>query len=161
MNILIGTILLGFAALWLWRQLPDDAARALARHEVIQLARFIFPRIVVALVGGALFADLLPTEIVRDMFGDDAGLWGIIIAALIGPVVPGGPFVCFAIAAAGLQVGATEAAVMAYVTSWSLFSLTKLLAYELPILGVGLTGRRLILSLPIPIIVGLGSLIIS
>ena len=158
MNILIGTILLVGVAVWLWRKLPDDDARAHARSEILDLARFMLPRIVIALVGAALFADLLPEEMVRDAFGVDAGLWGLVIAVALGPLTPGGPFVCFAIAAAGLQIGATEGTVMAYVTSWAAFSLTKVLAYELPIMGTSTTARRLALSLPIPFLVGFASM---
>ena len=156
MNILIGTILLGAAAFWLWRKLPDADARRRARFESVQLARFIFPRITIALIGAAMFADLLPEEAMRNLFGSDAGYTGLVLAILIGPFTPGGAFVCFAIAAAGLQVGAAEGAVAGYVTSWALFSLTKTLAYELPMLGVTLTMRRVMLSLPIPFLVGFG-----
>lgn len=158
MNILIGTVLLVGVAAWLWRKLPDETTRAHAHREILDLAIFIFPRIVIALIGAALFADLLPEDVVRDIFGVDAGLWGLAIAVVLGPLTPGGPFVCFAIAAAGLQVGATEGTVMGYVTSWAAFSLTKVLAYELPILGANITAKRLVLSLPIPFLVGFATM---
>lgn len=157
MNVLIGTVLLVAAAIWLWRKLPNDDARTLARLEAIRLARFIFPRITLALIGAAMFAELLPAEAIRDLFGSDAGLLGLALAVFIGPLTPGGAFVCFAIAAAALQVGAADGAVAGYVTSWALFSLTKTLAYELPMLGIDLTFRRVTLSLPIPFLVGLGT----
>lgn len=157
MNVLIGTVLLVAAAIWLWHKLPDEAARTRARFEAIQLARFIFPRITLALIGAAMFAELLPAEAIRDLFGSDAGLLGLALAVLIGPLTPGGAFVCFAIAAAALQVGAAEGAVAGYVTSWALFSMTKTLAYEVPMLGFDLTFRRFAMSLPIPFLVGLGA----
>lgn len=150
MNILIGTILLAGVAIWLWQRLPDATARQAAGTAVRQLVLFIFPRIVVALIGAALFADLLPEEVVRDTFGAQAGLTGILLSILIGPATPGGPFVCFAIVAAGLQAGASPAAAMGYVTSWTLFSFTRVFAYELPLLGRSVVLRRLWLSLPIP-----------
>lgn len=159
MNILIGTIFLGVAALWLWQKLPGPEARSQARADATRLGWFIFPRITIALIGAALFAELLPPELVRDMFGSDAGALGILLAVLIGPITPGGAFVCFAIAAAGLQVGAAEAAVAAYVTSWALFSVTKTLAYEMPMLGMHMTLGRVVLSLPIPFLVGFAVLV--
>lgn len=158
MNIVIGTIFLGAVAGLLWLRLPNDTARQEAKTGAIQLALFISPRITVALIGAALFADLLPAEVVRDMFGSGSGLVGLALAVLIGPLTPGGAFVCFAIAAAGLQVGASEIAVMAYVTSWALFSVTKTLAYELPLLGGRFLLYRALLSLPIPFLVGFGAL---
>ena len=57
MNILIGTVLLGGLAAWLWSRLPDDDARRMAWEEAVKLARFILPRIAVALVGAAFFAE--------------------------------------------------------------------------------------------------------
>ncbi len=56
------------------------------------------------------------------------GFGGMIVAALLGPITPGGVFVCFAVAAAGLKVGASSAAVLAFITAWALFSATKVLA---------------------------------
>ncbi len=51
-------------------------------------------------------------------------------------------------------MGAADAAVAAYVTSWALFSVTKTLAYEMPMLGMQMTLGRVALSLPIPFLVG-------
>ena len=153
MNILIGSVLLLGLAAWLWSKLPDQAARDQALAETKRLALFILPRITVALIGAALFADLLPEDRIRTLFGSGAGLAGLLLAAVLGPLTPGGPFVCFAVAAAGLKVGATPQAVMAYVTSWSLFSLTKTLAYEVPLMGTRFTLNRVALSLPIPFVV--------
>ncbi len=161
MNILIGTLLLVGLAAWLWRQLPDADARARATEEVKRLASFILPRITVALIGAAFFAELLPEERVRELFGSGAGISGLLLAAALGPLTPGGPFVCFAVAAAGLQVGASNAAVLAYVTAWSLFSATKVLAYEAPLMGRSFTLRRLALSLPIPFIAALGAVLLD
>lgn len=161
MNIVIGTVLLVGLAAWLWRQLPDADARARATEEVKRLAGFILPRITVALIGAALFAELLPAERVRELFGSGAGITGLLLAAALGPLTPGGPFVCFAVAAAGLQVGASNAAVLAYVTGWSLFSMTKVLAYEAPLMGRSFTLRRVVLSLPIPFLVAVGAVFLK
>lgn len=157
MNILIGTVLLVGLALFLWRKLPNSEARESAATEAKRLAVFILPRITVALIGAALFAELLPEERVREMFGSGSGLTGLAFATLLGPLTPGGPFVCFAVAAAGLQVGASTSAVLAYVTAWSLLSATKVLAYELPLMGQSFTLRRVLLSLPIPFFVAVGA----
>lgn len=157
-NVLIGTILLGGLAVWLWSKLPDPDARDTARREAVQLARFILPRITVALVGAAFFADLLPEDRVRELFGAGAGITGLLLAALLGPLTPGGAFVCFAVAAAGLAVGASNAAVLAYVTAWALFSVTKLLAYEMPLINRDFALRRVALSLPLPFIVAVAAI---
>ncbi|MCG6884842.1 MAG: hypothetical protein LJE62_13920 [Silicimonas sp.] len=161
MNILIGSILLVALAAWLWSKLPDAAARERALAETRRLGLFILPRISVALIGAAFFADLLPEERVRTLFGSGAGLTGLLLATVLGPLTPGGPFVCFAVAAAGLHVGATPQAVLAYVTSWALFSMTKTLAYEVPLMGVRFTARRFALSFPIPFLVAAAGYFVS
>ena len=158
MNIIIGTILLWGAAFWLWRKMPGQTERRQSLKDSIELAKFTLPRITLALIGAALFAELLPADKIEGLFGNEAGLMGIILAVLIAPVTPGGAFVAFAIGAAGLRVGASEAAVMAYVTSWGLFSVTKALAYEIPLLGGGFVLRRYLISIPLPFIVAIAAL---
>ncbi len=111
-----------------------------------------------ALIGASFFAELLPEEEVRRLFGTSAGFGGMIVAALLGPITLGGVFVCFTVAAAGLKVGASSAAVMTYVTAWALFSATKMLAYEMPLMGRSFTIRRLVLSLPLPFVVAAGAI---
>lgn len=74
---------------------------------------------------------------------------------MFGVVSPGGPFVAFAIGAAALKAGCGSGALIAYVTAWSLFALTRTLSYELPLLGIGFLRLRTILSLPVPVLLGL------
>ncbi len=150
MNILIGTIMLCVGAWWLWRKLPDDDTRRQALQASIELSKFTLPRITMALIGAALFAELLPADRIEGLFGAEAGLTGIALAVLIGPLVPGGPFVAFAIGAAGMQVGASDAALMAFIASWGLFSLTKAVGYEIPLIGGRFALTRLLASLPLP-----------
>ena len=119
------------------------------------------PDYVVAMLGvlkaGAVIVPLdpaMPADRIEALFGEGAGARALILATLLGPVTPGGAFVSFALAAAALKVGATPAAALAYVTSWSLFSLTKLLAYEMPLMGLRLMALRCAVSVPIPLVVG-------
>lgn len=153
MNILIGTILIGGGAVWLWFLLGGDVARSKAYAGTLDTLLFTAPRILMALLGAAYFAEILPEEDMRRLFGAEAGLMGVLLAVALGPVSPGGAFVAFAIAAAALKAGAGEAAALGYVTSWSLYSLAKLLAYELPIMGRDVTLVRVAVCLPVPFIV--------
>lgn len=118
-----------------------------------RMAQFTAPRIVVALLGAGFFAELLPPEEVRALFGEGAGVSGVLLAIALGPITPGGAFVCFAVGAAALKAGATSSLVVTYVTSWSLFSASRFLAYELPLMGRQLALRRLLLCLPVPFLI--------
>ncbi len=150
MNILIGTVLIGGLAVWLWSKLPNADWRNAAYHNWARTLAFTAPRIVVALLGAGFFAELLPAEKVQALFGAEAGISGAILAIALGPITPGGAFVSFAISAAALKAGAAPVMAIAYVTSWTLFSLTKLLAYELPVMGRQAALGRLAVSLPVP-----------
>lgn len=153
MNILIGTVLIGAAAVWLWLRLPNTAWREASYRASFDTFLFTAPRVLVALLGAGFFAELLPQEHVRRLLGEDAGIGAVVLAVALGPLTPGGAFVSFAIAAAALKTGAAPIAAIAYVTSWSLFSTMKIFAYELSFMGRQATVTRLLVSLPVPFVV--------
>lgn len=150
MNIVIGTVLIGAAAIWLWSSLPNEEWRRASYRAAFQTFKFTLPRVLIALLGAGLFAELLPEEAVQRYLGQEAGLTAVLAAILLGPITPGGAFVSFAIAAAALKAGAAPLAAVAYVTSWSLFSLTKVFSYELAFMGRQATLTRILVSLPVP-----------
>jgi uncharacterized membrane protein YraQ (UPF0718 family) len=159
-NILIGTVLIGAGALWLWLQLPNEEWRKASYRASLDTFLFTAPRVIVALLGAGFFAELLPEDQVRQLLGSEAGITGVLLAIALGPLTPGGAFVSFAIGAAALKAGASPVAAIAYVTSWSLFSTTKIFAYELSFMGRQATMVRIIVSLPIPfVIAGIASLL--
>ena len=155
MNILIGTVLIGGAALWLLTILPNAEWRQAAGRATWETAKFTLPRIFVALLGAGFFAELLPEDRVRALFGAESGILSLVLAAALGPITPGGAFVSFAIGAAALKAGAAPLPVLVYVTSWTLFSLSRLLAYELPFMERDGTQLRVLVSLPLPLIVAI------
>lgn len=153
MNILIGTVLIGAGAIWLWLQLPNEEWRRASYRASLDTFFFTAPRVIVALLGAGFFAELLPEEQVRQLLGAEAGMTGILLAIAVGPLTPGGAFVSFAIGAAALKAGASPVATIAYVTSWSLFSMTKIFAYELSFMGRRATLTRILVSLPVPFVI--------
>lgn len=157
MNILIGTILIWGAALWCLQRLRASAPERLGEVAVKARAMILFmvPRILAGLIGAGFLAALLPQDMVAGAFGAEAGLSGILLGTLFGALSPGGPFVALAIGAAALKAGCGTGALIAYVTSWSLFALTRTLSYEIPIMGAGFTRLRMLLALPVPIALGL------
>lgn len=153
MNILIGTVLIVGAAIWLFLHLPNTEWRRASMVASVQMLKFMLPRMITALLGAGFFAELLPEDQVRQLFGDAAGFSGLLLATAMGPLTPGGAFVSFAITAAALKTGASPVAALAYVTSWSLFSLTKILAYEAPLMGRQEVIARIAVSWPVPLLV--------
>ena len=153
MNIIIGTFVIGAAAVLLWLKLPNGEWRLASYLASIDTFLFTAPRVLIALLGAGFFAELLPENEVRQLPGEEAGIAAVLLAVVLGPLTPGGAFVSFAIAAAALKTGASPVAAIAYVTSWSLFSTTKIFAYELSFMGRRATLLRILVSLPVPFVI--------
>lgn len=154
MNILIGTIVLFALAVWVWKLLKTEERRGEAYASVRRMMISNLPRMVVALISAGLFAELLPEETVRQYLGDTSGFQGVLLGVVLGILTPGGAFVSFALAAGALAAGATAPSMVSYVTAWALFSLTKMMAGEMALLGPGFIAKRVGVSFPIPLIVG-------
>lgn len=157
MNILIGTAVLWGLALWMLRKMQGQTAEDRAAMWTRSKATVIFmlPRIFVGLLGAGFLAVLLPVDQIERNFGTESGLMGITLATIFGLITPGGPFVAYAIGAAAMKAGATLAPLMAYVTAWSIVNLNRSIAYELPLMGRHFLMLRTILSVPVPMVLGL------
>ncbi|MDJ0785609.1 MAG: permease [Myxococcota bacterium] len=115
------------------------------------------PVIVVSFLAAGLFQWLVPTEWVRENLGHEAGLRGILIATGAGMVTPAGPFVSMPIAAVLIRAGAAPPAVVAFLTAWSLLAMHRLVAWEIPILGLRFAAIRYGISLLLPVLAGLAT----
>lgn len=146
-------IIIGAAAVWLWLKLPNAEWRVASYRASFDTFLFTAPRVLIALLGAGFFAELLPENEVRQLLGEEAGIAAVLLAVVLGSLTPGGAFVSFAIAAAALRTGAAPVAAIAYVTSWSLFSTTKIFAYELSFMGRRATLLRILVSLPVPFVI--------
>jgi len=126
------------------------AARQAARDQLANLA----PRLPFALVTAECLGRLLPTALVSTWLGSGSGVSGVLIAAVVGAVLPGGPMLAFPIAIALLRAGAGPEALVALITAWALIAVNRTILFEIPLLGGRFTGWRLALSTPLPIIAG-------
>lgn len=162
MIVAVATVLVWGLALWLLRRVrsrrPEALPEALARAR--RLFIFILPRIFVGIVGAGFAAELLPGALVATWFGDSAGFGGIALATLLGAATPGGPFIAFAIGASALKSGAGEAALVAYVTAWSVICVNRTLAFELPMMGARFAWLRVAVSAPLPLLLGGAAMLI-
>ncbi len=111
--------------------------------------------IAVSFLAAGLAQVLVPREWVEGALGREAGVRGILIASAAGIVTPAGPFVSMPIAAVLLRSGASPAAVVAFLSAWSLLALHRLVAWEIPILGARFALLRYVVSLALPVLAGL------
>jgi uncharacterized membrane protein YraQ (UPF0718 family) len=141
------------AALAWWRG-GEALLRAGFSEGMSQLVRYGL-LIAVSFLAAGFAQVLIPSEWIRSALGRDSGLRGIVLASAAGVATPAGPFVSLPIATTLLRGGAEPAAVVAYLTAWSLLALHRLLAWEVPILGARFALLRYAICAALPILAGL------
>lgn len=102
---------------------------------------------------------LSPTELVKAWIGPASGWKGILIAEAVGMFLPGGPYVVFPLIAVLYKSGASLAAVITLITSWSTQALLTI-SFELPFMGPRFTLIRWGMGLIIPFLAGSAALLI-
>lgn len=129
-------------------QLGEGAAQT--RQLLLQVAPILVPAFVLA----GMVSVLVPTETLTRWLGEEAGLRGLCIGTVAGALTPGGPFLAFPLLAVLLKGGASVGAVTAYLSSWALLGVHRMLAFEVPILGLRFVAVRVLASLLVPVLVG-------
>jgi uncharacterized membrane protein YraQ (UPF0718 family) len=112
------------------------------------------PVIALSFLVAGLAEALMPREWVASALGEDSGLRGLLFASAAGAVTPAGPFISMPLAAGLLRTGAAPPAVVTFLAAWSLISIHRLFAWELPILGASFAFTRWTLCLLVPVAVG-------
>ena len=121
----------------------------------------LIPRVMIGVVGSGYIAAVMPQELITTWIGPNSGLLGILIATIVGAVTPGGAVVGFAIGAAALKGGAGAPQVIAYSTAWSLYTIQRLLNWEIHMMAPRFVWLRAAVSFPLPILAGVGALLIG
>ena len=122
--------------------------------EGTALLATVAPQLVLGFLMAGLATVLIPSETIARFVGEGSGFQGLAIATVAGAVTPGGPFLQFPLVAALLRAGASEGAVVAYLTAWSLLGMQRVLVWELPVMGPLFAGTRWVVSLAVPILLG-------
>jgi uncharacterized membrane protein YraQ (UPF0718 family) len=139
-------------------------SKALFREGAFEGGRdflVLIPRIVIGVVGSGYIAAVMPQELIADWIGPSSGVLGILIATVIGAATPGGAVVGFAIGAAALKSGAGAPQVIAYSTAWSLYTIQRLLNWEIHMMAPRFVWLRAAVSFPLPILAGLAALLLG
>ncbi len=114
----------------------------------------IFPLLILSFVTAGMVQVLLPSELLSQWIGTESGLKGILIGTVAGGLSPGGPYVSLPIASGLLSAGASIGTMVAFLTSWSLWAVSRL-PMEIGILGWKFTLIRLASTFLFPPIAGL------
>jgi uncharacterized membrane protein YraQ (UPF0718 family) len=114
----------------------------------------ILPLLVFAFIVAGMVQVLLPQELLAKWVGAESGMRGILIGTVAGGLSPGGPFVSLPIAAGLLRAGAGIGTMVAYLTAWSLWAVSRL-PLEVGIMGWKFVLIRLASTFFFPPIAGL------
>jgi uncharacterized membrane protein YraQ (UPF0718 family) len=114
----------------------------------------MMPRMVLALALAGFAAELVPGELVSHWLGAASGLRGILIASVAGLAVPAGGIVAFPLALALLKVGVGIPQLVAFLTAWEVFAIHRVLAFEIPFLGMQFVALRIASSFMLPPLAG-------
>lgn len=148
-------IVVAAAAYVYWRD-GLDRFLDVAWHDLGLFADML-PKVLAGCLIAAFMTVLLPREAITRWVGTDSGIKGILIAAVAGIVLPGGPFAIFPIAGAFIAVGADVSAAITLITSWTLLGINRAVVWEMPFFGIDFVGWRSLAALPLPVVVGLSA----
>lgn len=121
----------------------------------------LIPRVLIGVIGSGYVAAVMPQETIGAWIGPNSGLLGIGIATLAGAATPGGAVVGFSVGAAALKGGAGAPQVIAYTTAWSLYTLQRLINWEIHMMAPRVVWLRAFVSLPLPILAGICAMLLG
>lgn len=134
--------------------LKDPSLPLIGAKNGLSMLGFILPRLIPALILAGLFQVVIPQEIVSSYFGRAGGMRAILMATGAGMITPGGPMVSMPFMVALAHSGAALPSLVAYMTSWSLFGLQRIIAWEAPLMGWKFVWVRVLPSLAFPVVAG-------
>ena len=134
--------------------LKDPGLPVLGVKNGASMLWFIIPRLVPALIIAGLLQVVVPQEVVQRYFGRESGLRALLVASAAGVLTPGGPMVTVPFMVALAHSGAAMPPLVAYMTSWSLFGMQRIIAWEAPLMGWRFVLVRVVPSLAFPVVAG-------
>ena len=121
--------------------------------SALKMTTQILPLLIFAFIMAGMIQVLLPRELLSKWIGEGAGMRGIFIGTIVGGITPGGPYVSLPLAAGFLRAGAGVGTMVAFITAWSLWAVSRL-PMEIGILGWKFTVIRLACTFFFPPIAG-------
>jgi uncharacterized membrane protein YraQ (UPF0718 family) len=114
----------------------------------------ILPLLILAFIVAGMVQVLLPQELLSKWVGVESGMRGILIGTVAGGLTPGGPYVSLPVVAGLLRSGASIGTMVAFLTGWSLWAVSRL-PMEVGVLGWKFTLFRIASTFFFPPIAGL------
>lgn len=131
---------------------PERLAEA--GRQALRQGASLSARIPLALFVAAVLSHLVPTATIGPLIGEDSGWTGILLGSVFGAFVPGGPMVTFPLALTVWDMGAGRPQIIAFLASWSIFAVHRVISYEMPMMGPRFVITRLAASWYLPPLAG-------
>ena len=155
-GMLTATIIMGVLAIVLtylaYRQ--GEGKYIIGLKSAGNLITQMLPLLVFALIVAGMVQVLIPKEWLIKWVGAESGWRGLMIGTIAGGLMPGGPYVSLPLAVGLLRSGAGVGTMVALLTGWSLWAVSRL-PMEVGILGWKFTLIRLASTFIFPPIAGL------
>ncbi len=113
----------------------------------------VLPILIAAFVVAGMAQVLIPQETLERWIGGGSGARGIILGTVAGGFCPGGPYVSLPILAGLMRAGAGMGTLVAFLTAWSLWAVSRL-PMEVGIMGWRFVIVRLAVTFFFPPIAG-------
>jgi len=125
-NMLIPTVIMGISALALFLVTYYKGSHMAGLSQAMRMTIQILPLLVFAFIVAGMVQVLLPHEVISRWIGEESGMKGILLGTVAGAITPGGPYVSLPIVAGLLKSGASMGVMVAYITGWSLWAISRL-----------------------------------
>ena len=94
------------------------------------------------------------SELVVQWLGEGSGVRGLLVATAVGAITPGGTFGQIPLVVSLWKSGAAVGPVTAYLISWTLLGVNKVMVWEVPMLGWRYTIAKTLACLAAPLVLG-------
>jgi uncharacterized membrane protein YraQ (UPF0718 family) len=154
-RMLIPTIIMGVlaASLFTIGYFRGEGQHITGVRSAMSMTIEILPLLLFAFITAGMIQALLSQEIIAKWVGAGSGMRGIFIGSVAGGLCPGGPFVSLPIAAGLLRSGASVGTMVAFLTGWSIWAVSRL-PMEVGILGWKFTLIRIASTAFFPLLAG-------
>jgi uncharacterized membrane protein YraQ (UPF0718 family) len=161
-GMLVPTIIMGALAviLFLIGYYKGEGQHVIGMKSGLRMTVQILPLLIFSFIVAGMVQVLVPQEILSEWVGAESGVRGILIGTVAGALAPGGPYVSLPVAAGLLQAGAGVGTMVAFLTGWSLWAVSRL-PMEVGIMGWQFTLIRIASTFFFPPIAGLIAQVIA
>lgn len=113
------------------------------------------PRVIAAQIAAGFVWILVPRDRMSAFLHRHSGNKGLVLGTVAGIITPGGPASAFPFLAILAGAGAERGILVAYITSWALLGMQRMIVWDVAFMGLEFSVLRFLVSLPLPIVAGL------